>query len=78
MSRATGQYEPRKPISKEEKQARKALKEADARVAMAEHENAAEAFAKNRERLKAERLAREAGETAPPQKKKSGPKTKGS
>ena len=29
---------------------------------MAEHEKAAEAFAKNRERLKAERLAREAGE----------------
>jgi hypothetical protein len=28
---------------------------------MAEHENAAEAFAKNRERLRAERLAREAG-----------------
>ena len=55
-------FERRKLPSKEEKQARKALKEADARVAMAEHEKAAEAFAKNRERLRAERLAREAGE----------------
>jgi hypothetical protein len=32
---------------------------------MAEHEKAAEAFAKNRERLKAERLAREAGGKPP-------------
>jgi hypothetical protein len=56
------------PRSKEEKQARKAIKEADARVAMAEHEKAAEAFAKNRERLKAERLAREAGECTPPKR----------
>jgi hypothetical protein len=56
------------PRSKEEKQARKAIKEADARVAMAEHEKAAEAFAKNRERLKAERLAREAGESTPPKR----------
>jgi hypothetical protein len=47
---------------KEQKQARKELRQVEARVAMAEHENAAEAFAKNRERLKAERLAREAGE----------------
>jgi hypothetical protein len=58
-------FERRKIPSKEEKQARKVLKEADARVAMAEHENAAEAFAKNRERLRAERLAREAGPTQP-------------
>jgi hypothetical protein len=55
-----------KRLSKKQLQARKALKEADARVAMAEHEKAAEAFAKNRERLKAERLAREAGETTAP------------
>jgi hypothetical protein len=61
-------FERRKLPSKEEKQARKALKEADARVAMAEHEKAAEAFAKNRERLKAERLAREA-DSKPPTKR---------
>ena len=70
MSRATGQSEPRKPLSKEQKQARKELREAEAKVAMADHENAAEAFARNRERLRAERLAREAGELPPPPKKK--------
>jgi hypothetical protein len=45
---------------------------------MAEHESATEAFAKNRERLKAQRLAREAGATTPPppKKKKEGPKAK--
>jgi hypothetical protein len=44
---------------------------------MAEHEKAAEAFAKNRERLKADRLAREAAErAAPPEKKKVSPKGK--
>jgi hypothetical protein len=57
-------FERPKRLSKEQLQARKTLKEADARVAMAEHEKAAEAFAKNRERLKAERLAREDGEAA--------------
>ncbi len=56
------------PRSKEEKLARKAIKEADARVAMAEHEKPAEAFANNRERLKAQRLAREAGEGTPPKR----------
>ena len=79
MSRGSGQSEPREPLSKEQKHARKALKEADAKVAMAEHEKTTEAFDKNRERLKAERLAREAAEpAAPPKKKKSGLKTKGS
>ena len=74
--KTSGECEPRKPISKEEREARKVLREADARVAMAEHEKAAKAFDKNRERLKAERLAREAAESAPPPKKKL--KTKGS
>jgi hypothetical protein len=77
MSKTPGEYEPRKLPSKEEKQARKALKEADAKVAMAEHEKTTEALDKNRERLKAERLAREPGEQpAPPKKKKAGLKTK--
>ncbi len=35
---------------------------------MAEHEKAAEAFVKNRERLQAERLAREAGAKPPPKR----------
>lgn len=61
-------FERRKLPSKEEKQARKALKEAEAKVAMAEHEKTTEAFAKNRERLKAERLTREAGEAGPKNK----------
>ena len=64
MSKKPDEFERRKLPSREEKQARKELRAADARVAMAEHEKAAEAFAKNRKRLKAERLAREAGEAA--------------
>jgi hypothetical protein len=59
------EFERRQPLSKEQKQARNELRAAEARVAMAQHESAAEAFAKNRERLKAERLAREAGGAAP-------------
>jgi hypothetical protein len=39
-------------------------------VARAENEKAAEAFVRNRERLRAERLARETGESPPPPKKK--------
>jgi hypothetical protein len=70
LSKTPGEFEPREPLSKEERAARKALREAEARVAMAEHENAAEAFAKNRERLKAERLAREAVEPAPQLRRK--------
>ena len=41
-----------------------AFREVDAKTAMNEHEIAQAAFSKNRERLKAERLAREAA--APP------------
>jgi hypothetical protein len=70
MSKTPGEYEPRKPISKEVREARKALREADAKLAMTEHANATKAFDKNRERLRAERLAREAGaatdEAVPP------------
>ena len=79
LSKELGEYEPRKPISKEVREARKVLREADAKLAMTEHANAAKAFDKNRERLKAERLAREAGEPpSPPKKKKAGLKRKGS
>lgn len=74
-----GEYEPRKPISKEVREARKVLREADAKLAMTEHANTAKAFDKNRERLRAERLAREAIEPpSPPKKKRAGLKTKGS
>ena len=62
MSKGPDKFERRPPLSKEQKQARKERQEAEARVASAENANAAEAFARNRELLKAERLAREAGE----------------
>ncbi|MDR6302746.1 hypothetical protein GGQ85_000422 [Nitrobacter vulgaris] len=55
-------FEPRRPLSKEQKQARKERREAEARLATAENVKAAEAFARNRKRLREERLAREAGE----------------
>ena len=54
LSKELGEYEPRKPISKEVREARKVLREADAKLAMTEHANAAKAFDKNRERLKAD------------------------
>jgi hypothetical protein len=55
-------FEGRKPLTKEQRQARKELREAEATLARAENAKAAEAFARNRERLRAERLAREVGE----------------
>ena len=60
MTKTVGEYEPPKPISKAEREARKALRQVDAEKAMSEHALAEKAFAQNRERLKAERLAREA------------------
>jgi uncharacterized membrane protein YeaQ/YmgE (transglycosylase-associated protein family) len=52
----------RKVITPAEREARKVFKEADAAKAMTEHERAQKAFQENRERLKALRLAREAGD----------------
>jgi hypothetical protein len=66
MTKTPGEFEPRKPISKEEREARKALRDADAKSAMIDHANATKAFDKNRERLRAERLAREAGAAIQP------------
>lgn len=43
-----------------EREARKVFRDADAKVAVSEYERAQQAFHANRERLKAERLAREA------------------
>jgi hypothetical protein len=70
MSKHPGEFEPITPISKEEREARKAFRHLDAKSAMNEHASAAKQFDKNRERLKAERLAREAVEPAPQTKKK--------
>ena len=50
------------PITKAEREARKAFRQLDAEKAMTEHEIAQKAFSANREPLKAERLAREAAE----------------
>lgn len=50
----------RRTPSTAEREARKVFRDADAKVALSEHERAQRAFHANRERLKAERLAREA------------------
>jgi hypothetical protein len=55
-----GQFESPKPITKAERDARKTFRKLDAEKAMTEHEIEQKAFSANRERLKAERLTREA------------------
>ena len=50
----------RKPLTPEQRQARDAARRVEAEKAMRDHEAAQKAFHANRERLKAERLAREA------------------
>ena len=60
MTKTPGEVEPSKPITKAEREARKAFRQVNAEKAMSEHDIAQKAFSKNRERLKAERLAREA------------------
>jgi hypothetical protein len=76
MTKAPGEIEP-KQISKAEREARKAFRQVDAATAMSEHEIAQAAFSRNRERLKAERLAREAA-APPPTKPTPRAKRKGS
>jgi hypothetical protein len=63
MTKTPGQFEPPKPTTKAEREARKAFRQVDAKQAMTEHEIAQKAFSANRERLKAERLTREAAVT---------------
>jgi hypothetical protein len=60
MTKTPGEVEPSKPMTKAEREARKAFRQVNAEKAMSEHDIAQKAFSKNRERLKAERLAREA------------------
>jgi hypothetical protein len=60
------------PKREEVREARKALREGDAKSAMTEHATAAKDLEKNRERLRAERLAREAVELPLPPKKTKG------
>ena len=66
MTKAPNKVELQKPVSKAEREARKAFRQVDAEKAITEHEIAQEAFSKNRERLKAERLEREAAAPPPP------------
>ena len=76
MTKTPGEFEQPRPMTKAERDARKAFRQVDAEKAMTEHEIAQKAFSANRERLKAERLAREASATVAP-KTKTKPKAKG-
>ena len=55
-----GEFQAAKPITKAEREARRAFRQVDAEKVMTEQEIAQKVFSDNRERLKAERLAREA------------------
>jgi hypothetical protein len=70
-----GGNEPPKQISRAEREALKAFRQVDTKTPMSEQEIAQAAFSKNRERLRAERLAREAAAT-PSAKAKPRPKAK--
>ena len=76
MTKTPGQYEPPKPITKAERAAREAFRQVDAGKAMTEHETAQKALSADRERLKAERLAREATGTPVAAKKAKTKKAK--
>ena len=75
MTKTPGAVQPPKQLTKAERDARKAFRQVDAQKAMTEHEIAQKAFSNNRERLKAERLAREAAGPTP--SKTKAPKAKG-
>jgi hypothetical protein len=53
---------PNKPLTPEQRKERDAVRRADAEQAMREHDAAQKAFYANKERLKAQRLARERAE----------------
>jgi hypothetical protein len=65
MTKTPGEFEPPTPITKAERDARKAFRQVDAEEAITEQQLAQKAFSENRERLRAERLAREAGGRPP-------------
>ncbi|BAL76803.1 hypothetical protein S23_36040 [Bradyrhizobium cosmicum] len=56
----------RKPLTPEQRQARDAVRRVEAEKAMRDHEQAQKAFYANKERLREERLAREAREATAP------------
>ncbi|WP_128970606.1 hypothetical protein [Bradyrhizobium tropiciagri] len=61
----------RKVPSAAHREAHKAFRQADTKAVMSEYERAQQAFHANRERLKAERLAREAAAGGERKRKKS-------
>lgn len=69
MARHPDEHEPAKQLSREERDTRKELRQVEADLAISDHEAAQKAFGENRERLKTERLAREAATPAAPAKK---------
>ena len=71
MTKTPREFEGPKPITKAEREARKVFRQVDAENAMTEHEIAQKAFHANRERLKTERLAREAAGTPAAKKTKT-------
>ncbi len=76
MTKTPDGLQPPKQITKAERDARKAFRQVDAKKAMTEHEIAQKDFSNNRERLKAERLEREAAGPPPPKTKASKAKGK--
>jgi hypothetical protein len=74
MTKTPGAVQPPKQLTKAERDARKAFRQVDAQKAMTEHEIAQKAFSNNRERLKAERLAREAAGPPPSKTKRQRPR----
>jgi len=63
MTKTLGEFQPTKPITKEDREERKAFRQVDAEKAITEHEVAPRAFSANRQWLKAERLTRETAGT---------------
>lgn len=66
----SGYIHERKVPTATQQEARKAFRQADTKVALSEYERSQRAFHANRERLRAERLAREAMAQAPPRSEK--------
>jgi hypothetical protein len=65
MTKTPREFQGPKPITKAEREARKVFRQVDAEKAVTEYETTQKALHANRERLKAERLAREAAGTTP-------------
>lgn len=60
MAKSPGEHAPLRPLTKAERDARQAFGKAKPGTAMSDFETEQASFNNNRERLKAERLAREA------------------